>query len=375
MSEKYIDGRPTEPRWLRWGRFLVADLLIWTAFGFLIAIQDHWNASGPGSTPPPMRTILAYDLTKYWLYAVLTPYVFWLASRFSFSRKLTVRAALVFAAGFVVFQGIYVGLRMIFYPPIYSLSAPPQRTLQAAYDLSLSTLFVQGWMYGSILAAALILQYVREVRLRELRESQLKTQVAEYELQILKLQLHPHFLFNTLNGISTLMATDTQTAQEMMVRLSDLLRMALSHSSAREVSLREEVEFIESYLELEQMRFGARLRVRMDIAAETLDARLPNMVLQPLVENAVRHGIAKRREGGEILVESSRRNGNLRVSIANDGPPIESNMPFPSGSGVGLGNTRSRLLQLYPSSTLQVANRPQGGVQVCLEIPFHEATQ
>jgi LytS/YehU family sensor histidine kinase len=197
--------------------------------------------------------------------------------------------------------------------------------------------------------------------------------MAEYELQILKLQLHPHFLFNTLNGISALMMRDVKTAREMIVRLSDLLRIALSHNSRKQITLRQELEFIDAYLQIEQMRFGSRLWVNVAVDPATLDAAVPNMILQPLVENAIRHGIAPQRSGGGVEITTSRNNGDLRIVVANDGPEIRGPVVTDSGIGLGLGNTRARLWQLYGDAyNLQMEPRQQGGVEVRLEIPFLE---
>jgi LytS/YehU family sensor histidine kinase len=205
-----------------------------------------------------------------------------------------------------------------------------------------------------------------------LREAELSRQMAEYELQVLKLQLHPHFLFNAMNGISTLMARDVKTAREMLVRLSELLRSVLSHSADNEVSLREEVEFVKAYLELEGMRFGKRLRVELDIDRASLEARVPNMIIQPLVENAIQYGIARIRFGGTLGLRTERDDGKLRIVIVNDGPQAAA-LHRAEGSGIGLANARSRLQQLYGGAyQLRLMERPQGGAELHLEIPFRE---
>jgi len=362
----------TTDRWASWRRFLVMDFLIWTALAILLAIQNYYNLAETRGKAPHWNEVLWLPLARYWIYAALTPGVFWLARRSGYSRGRRFRPTVLIALGFVAFQVVYVILRLAFYPPVQGpMATPLPRTFSSAVDLTRSSLFEQLWMYASVVVVGLTLHYYEEARNRELREAMLRTRFAEYELQILKLQLHPHFLFNTLNGISALMAIDVKTAQEMILRLSDLLRIALSHSSSREISLREEIDFVEGYLNLEQMRFGARLKFLFHVSPETLDALLPNMVLQPLVENAVRHGIAARREGGTIEIETSRREDMLFVTITNDGPPLTATAST-GRSGVGLDNTRNRLLQLYGSSSrLEICNR-RGRVEVSLEVPFHE---
>ena len=366
-------GEQAQPT--NWFRFVAITFAAWTAFGLLLGFQAYVNASSGGTVL--LSQALRFALTRCWIYAALTPPIFWLTRRYPFSAETWPRSAAVHALTFLAYDAAYVLLRLAFWPPVNTATLQPvARSLESTWALTRSSVADQLWMYGSIVAVALTIQYYQEFRRRQLREADLKARVAEYELQILKLQLHPHFLFNTLNGISALMERDVKTAREMMLRLSDLLRIALSHTSAKEVSLREELDFIEAYLAIEQMRFGPRLQVRMQIDPETFDARIPNMILQPLVENAVRHGIADRRAGGAIEVASVRQNGKLLITISNDGPQAI-NQPIEGGSsGLGLGNTRARLLQLYGTAyNLKINGRPQGGVDVRLEIPFHETTE
>lgn len=376
MEQESVPGTPVgKLRHYKWLRFITITFLAWTAFGLVLGFQAYLNASS--SRTVFLSDMLRYSLIRCWIYAALTPPIFWLTRRYPFAVDAWKRSAVAHTLAFLAYDVAYVLLRLVFWPPVNTATLQRmERSPQAAWALMRSTVADQLWMYVSIVAVALTIQYYQEFRRRQLREAELKAQVAEYELQILKLQLHPHFLFNTLNGISALMAQDVKTAREMMLRLSDLLRIALSHTSAKEISLREELDFIEAYLAIEQMRFGPRLQVSMRIAPETFDARLPNMILQPLVENAVRHGIASRRAGGAIEVASTRQDGKLLITVSNDGPQA---MPQPAegkASGLGLGNTHARLLQLYGSAyNLKINGRPQGGVEVRLEIPFHETTE
>jgi LytS/YehU family sensor histidine kinase len=229
-------------------------------------------------------------------------------------------------------------------------------------------------MYASMVAVIAAVQHYQTLRERELRESELRRQMAEYELQVLRLQLHPHFLFNTLNGIATLMLRDVPTAREMLIRLGELLRIALQRSRDDEVTLRDELEFVQAYLDLEQMRFGERLRVRQEIDPEALDVRVPSMLFQPLVENAIQHGILQLRAGGTLGLLVERWNGTLRIRIVNDGPPLATDRTPAGGSGIGLGNTRARLWRLYGDAyRLQIVRRPEGGAEVRLEVPLRRA--
>jgi len=268
---------------------------------------------------------------------------------------------------------LYVILRFMMGPAVVNAVTMERQPVSWASGLNLfrSNLFEQFWMYTSLVTAILSIQHFQQLRRRELQEAELRRQMVEYELKVLKLQLHPHFIFNTLNGISALMLRDTPTAREMLLRLGDLLRVALARSQENEVLLRDELDFVTAYLELEQMRFGERLRVVLAIAPETLDARVPNMLIQPLVENAIQYGISQIRSGGSLELATRILDGKLRVRIVNDGPirPIGPNST--RGSGLGLGSARLRLGQLYGDAyDLHILARREGGAELHLEIPI-----
>ncbi len=185
------------------------------------------------------------------------------------------------------------------------------------------------------------------------------------------MQLHPHFLFNTLHAIWTLMHKDVETADRMLARLSDLLRITLENSGMQEVPLKQELAFLEPYLEIEQTRFGDRLSVQLDVEPDTLDALVPNLLLQPLVENAIRHGIAPRAAGGRIRISAKRENAKLRVQVRDNGAGIPESEREVLKEGVGLTNTRARLQQLYGAGhRLELHNAVDGGLEVTLELPF-----
>jgi two-component system, LytTR family, sensor kinase len=182
------------------------------------------------------------------------------------------------------------------------------------------------------------------MRTEDLERAQLERALASSELQALKSQLHPHFLFNTLHGIATLIDTDRSTAKAMIVKLSNLLRTALRHGNSDLIRLRDELEFIEAYLELEKMRLGPRLEIRWNISPATGDFLVPQLVLQPLVENAIRHGISCARPGGWLEIVSRELDGVLELEVRNSVGGVPK-----SGMGVGISNTRSRLKYLYSS--------------------------
>jgi LytS/YehU family sensor histidine kinase len=200
----------------------------------------------------------------------------------------------------------------------------------------------------------------------------LEGQLAQAQLQALKMQLHPHFLFNTLNSISALLHKDVDAADEMIGELGDFLRMTLENDGAQTVRLEQELEFLKSYLEIERVRFQDRLTIGFAIDPDTLDAYVPNLILQPIIENAIRYAIAPRAEQGMIEVSARQKNGRLRITVRDDGPGLTHGNGFTEG--IGLANTRARLRQLYEGShEFQLTNSVQGGLGVTLEIPFQLA--
>jgi LytS/YehU family sensor histidine kinase len=217
--------------------------------------------------------------------------------------------------------------------------------------------------------------YYRRFRQGQLRTLQLEAQLSQAQLQALKMQLHPHFLFNTLHSISALLTKDVEAARKMISRLGDFLRLTLENSGSQEVTLQQEMDFLRCYLEIERIRFQNRLVTRMDVNSQALAAKVPNLILQPIVENAIRHGIAPRSTPGLIEIEAKQLNGTLRIQVRDNGPglPEHRNSGSLFKKGLGLANTESRLERLYGADHLfDLTNNPAGGLIVTLEIPFHK---
>jgi LytS/YehU family sensor histidine kinase len=226
-------------------------------------------------------------------------------------------------------------------------------------------------VYAAIVGVSHTLDYYRKFRDRERRAGQLEGRLVQAQLQVLKMQLHPHFLFNTLHAIATLVHQDADLAERMIVRLGDLMRSTLENAGKHEVSLQEELQFIGPYLEIEQARLGPRLSVVMDIDPGALDGLVPNLMLQPLVENAIRHGIAPRRHPGRLEIRARRQLEQLHLEIRDNGPGICLGAPAGPRQGVGLANTRARLQQLYGNAhRFGIGNVPDGGLAVTLVLPF-----
>jgi LytS/YehU family sensor histidine kinase len=236
--------------------------------------------------------------------------------------------------------------------------------------------FILSYLLGLVIAVQVLalsqgLVFHRESRERALRESRLQRDLARAQLQLLRTQLEPHFLFNTLHAIATLMHDDTAAAERMTLLLSDLLRRALRERDEHEVPLREELSFLDHYIEIEQVRFRDRLVVERRIQPDSLEAMVPPLLLHPLVENAIRHGVGQRVEGGCVGIGARRQDPWLELSIWDDGPGPAVAADAASGTGIGLATTRARLQQLYgPGHGFELRRRPAGGVEVAVRLPY-----
>ena len=266
------------------------------------------------------------------------------------------------------------------YVLVYSLATKPRWAIEVARSLLpylhywyMQDLLMAVLAYAMTAAATHAFLYYRNFQEGQLRAAQLEAQLANANLTALKMQLHPHFLFNALHSISSLQMIDSNAAQKMTALLGDFLRMTLRDVHQQEVPLRQELEFLQRYLAIEQMRFGSRLCFSVEAAPEILDTAVPQLILQPIVENAVRHGIAPYGSSGEIVVSAVRDGKRLLLTVQDSGPGIlEDRFNLPAASGLGLSITRARLSQLYgPAQHLTLENVSLRGFRVQIEIPFH----
>ncbi|MBM3773199.1 MAG: hypothetical protein FJW27_18315 [Acidimicrobiia bacterium] len=224
--------------------------------------------------------------------------------------------------------------------------------------------------YLFLVGLAHALAYSRESQRRALKASKLETRLVQAQLESLQRQLHPHFLFNTLNTIAGLIRTNVNAADAMLDQLGDLLRMALQTSAQQEVPLKQELEILRKYLDIEQTRLGPRLTVRLQIDPQTLDASVPNLLLQPLVENAVRHGIAPHSRPGSIAIESAREGDRLVLHVWDSGFGVAPDGLAALNNGVGLANTRTRLEHLYPGAFAFTFANLANGFRVTVALPY-----
>jgi two-component system, LytTR family, sensor kinase len=344
---------------------------IWALVGIFFASQIYFYFVGTPRAVSFSRALM-WQLSAVLLSALFTFLILWLARLFRFDRRKWARSLLFhIPASFVVAAIMTAGHLTIDSYFDANLARVVFTNFPARVFVNIDKNFIVYWL---IVWASHALNYYKRYRESELQASQLAAQLAEAQLQALKMQLHPHFLFNTLHSISSLLSRDTEAARRMIARLGDFLRLTLENSGAQEVSLRDELDFLKCYLDIEGIRFYDRLTVRMEIEPQTLSVRVPNLILQPIVENAIRHGIAPRSVPGLIEIRSARRDGRLRLEVRDDGPglPLEIGTGRTGRRGIGLANTQNRLRQLYgDEASFEMMNDVRGGLLVILELPFH----
>ena len=342
--------------WYWWGIFAG----ICTIFGVLFSIQAAVRPGRHGrSTPWPEAITIGFAETGGWMLMALVAFA--VARRVPIQRGRIIRFVLVYLASM---SGAFA-LRTSWDVAAHNLAGWPRLTFWQAI------LMIPAWnvlIYSLLLGVGYALVYARRLHERELREAQLETELLSAHLNVLKMQLQPHFLFNTLNSISSLMYADVGAADRMVARLADFLRQTLRTIDTQEVTLQEEMNFLTLYLDIERTRLRDRLEVCLDVDEGARVALVPHLILQPLVENAIRHAIAPRVEGGSVTIRAKRHGDRLRLVVEDDGPGLRSD---PNGTGLGLRNTRQRLHHLYPGThRLSIRDGPTGGAEVEVEIPY-----
>ncbi|MEW6160646.1 MAG: sensor histidine kinase, partial [Verrucomicrobiota bacterium] len=336
-----MSGSPTiRNPWLRWGLFLG----FWTLLGLSFAGQLYLTQSKVGN-PVSWRFAATSSLAAWYIFALLSLPTWWLGRRFpiegnGWRRHLGVH--LIASAGF---SFLWMVLRAAVEQFQSNPTARPVSFVEAFQHALVATFFFNLLIYWAIVSVSHAFEYYRKLQERELRASELEIRLAQARLQALQMQLNPHFLFNTLHAIAALMRKDIESADRMIARLSELLRYALESTEAHEVSLRQELDFLERYLEIEKTRFGSRLTFQSEVDPQTLPARVPNLVLQPLIENAIRHGIEPQSKPGRIELRIHKKNEWLLLEVRDNGRGLLSGKS--PEEGVGLSNTRARLEQLY----------------------------
>jgi len=336
-------------------------------FALLAALRDFTAYRGGGS-----KLTLGYwvagELMVFAFWSFFAPLILLVMKRFPIGRAGWLRSSSVHLAFYCALAGLYT----VHYWATDRILAPERtgalsKSFEWTFYVAASGAMVK--YYAPILVGGYIAIYYGRLREQELRTATLATELAQAQLRALKMQLQPHFLFNTLHSISTLVHTNAKGADRMIAQLSDLLRAALNADAVEFVSLRQELDLAEKYLAIEQTRFSDRLAVQFDIAPEAMEIPVPYLILQPIVENAVRHGISKNVGRGTIAVQARADDDRLRVTITDNGPGIAES----SGrirEGVGLKNTRARLEQAYAEGfELKLTRAGERGTAVELVVP------
>src|SRR5688500_3483723 len=356
-----------------------------TALGFFSGFAAFYFVSTFTDKPTSFGLLLALNLGYWYSWAALTPAVLWLTARFPFDRATTThgprrggagwkRSIPVHIAGVVAATFAHVVMAVASRMATYWVYGESLDTwLHEAQELLFLNFDWEMMTYWTIVGVGTAMKYMHEARVKELSSAQLETRLVEARLHTLQRQMQPHFLFNTLNTISALMHRDVEAADAMIARLSDLLRMSLQRVGVQEVPLKEELDFLSKYLEIEQTRFRDRLTVVFDVQSDTLHALVPNLLLQPLVENAIKHGIGPRPTPGQIAVRARRSGAMLELDVQDNGVGLSAARLTDFNRGVGLSNTRSRLDHLYGSLHRFEFRQPaEGGLLVCIAIPMAE---
>ena len=343
--------------------------LAWLAPAFLGFITSLGEAHIFGQ---PLDLAGAVFYSADWLlYALLTPGVFFFARRWPIARPHLVSRTLIHVGLSVVFSALWAGggtlLKLLLQPDSFK-----HGVAQFAVSWFVGTLPFGCAVYLGMVGVEHAIRYFTEARAREIQMTRLSEQLTSARLAALKAQLNPHFLFNALNTITVMMREgDNAGATRVMEQLSDVLRLTLSRNNENEVTLEDELELVREYLEVEAARFSDRLRPTFDVHADTLFAGVPSFALQHLVENAIRHGIARRSDAGRLTISARRDGDMLEITVSDDGPGITNGGADVDGHG--LANTRERLRTLYGErASLQVSAAPAGGTIARLRIPFHE---
>lgn len=351
-------------RWFQWTLYL----LVWTVIGLAFAGQLYLTRAEVGD-PVTWRFALGRNLLDWYIFAILSIPVVSLARRIPLELADWKRRFTIHLAASVMFSLLWMVCRSFLLTPLQLTGRGPHGFWAAFTFALVATFFFNVLIYWMIVSVGHTIRLYRRDREREVRTAELETRLTQARLQALQMQLNPHFLFNTLHAISSLMHKDVEAADRMLIRLSDLLRYALESTSEHEVTLRQELDFLDRYIEIEQTRFGERLTVQKEIAPDTLDGLLPNLLLQPIVENAIQHGIEPHGRPGRIVLKSSRAGGVLKIEVQDNGDGIPAGGP-PS-DGIGLSNSRARLRQLYGDrAEFTLANVPEGGLRVTIAVPW-----
>jgi two-component system, LytTR family, sensor kinase len=335
----------------------------WTSLGLLASVNVYLVRTKLGMHGDFLKTASAIVL-EYWIYAALTPPVLYVAQRFPFSSKNLARTLSIHFMAYLAFSWAQVVLAELLHVP---MMLPKDFHGPTFWIRFLDSFYYSLWMYWPIVVIWNAYEYYQRYLERDSRAVQLEAQLTRAELEALRNQLHPHFLFNTLNSIASLMHEDVQGADDMIADLSYMLRAYLKDTSMQEISLRQELEILETYLRIQMRRFEDTLSYEIDVPETLCNAAVPTLLLQPFVENAILHGIAPKNSPGSVVIAARQCGVQLVLTVTDNG------VGFTPGENVGIGvsNSRSRLKQLYgEDQSVELVSAPGQGTRVEVKLPF-----
>jgi two-component sensor histidine kinase len=348
-------------------RELTLIFAFWTGLAVISAVNRLLDAPGFIRVWSPAGPIVL-SFVEAWIWAAFTPFIFGLSGRFKLERRWWIQILLLMAIGVALAILIYLMIDVA-RDLLIDIPRPRRRRLSTFRELARFRFVNQLVFYFAVLAAGYAREYFHRDREREAQAAQLQAQLAEARLEALRMQINPHFLFNTLHAMSALVERDPAGVRRMIARLSELLRHTTDSSARDRIPLREELDFIRRYIEIMEIRFQGRLRVQIEVDDAALDALVPNLILQPIVENALEHGASRVQGGGEIAITGRKEGARIILAVRDNGPGLEE-----ARSGVGLSNTRARLAELYGvNATVKLEAAAEGGTLAEIVIPDSRA--
>ena len=358
---------PARPRYgLRWPLVLLVATML-SIVSSVLAVQFTLSMGKPATY---WRSIIVLNFSYWYVWALFTPAIVWLSQHFRLERQSLLLAVVVHVPGVALFSFAHIAVMGAVQ---WWLAATAGRSLSWWFEVKRSTLQNFDWemmTYWAIAGLSHAVLYYRESRDRAVRASQLETRLIEAQMATLQQQLQPHFLFNTLHAISTLMHRDVEAADRTLMSLSDLLRMTLENVGQQEVTLQAELDFVSKYLEIERTRFADRLIVTFNIDPVALDSLVPSLLLQPLVENAIKHGVAKKAGAGHIEISARNQHGKLWIEIRDDGAGLSESGLAALQKGIGVSTTRARLQHQFGADFRFEFHRQEPGVAVVIAVPW-----
>ncbi|GJM45186.1 MAG: ATPase [Gemmatimonadota bacterium] len=351
-----------------WVRALLL-FLVCTFAGLFFGTQLHSSTTAWGS-PTTLEWAITVRLWAWYQWGVLFLLVLWLGNRYPLTAERW-RRSVPIHLGLSVVIGVFQ-IAVNTWTHLAFVADPAKGNTYFGYlqSLLLFAFHRNLLIYWGAIGAQAAFRTYQKLREEEIAGERLRSQLVEARLDALKMQLHPHFLFNTLHAVTALVRRDPRRAESMIQDLSEMLRLTLADVDAQRVPLAREIEILDRYFAIQKVRFGDRLNVELDIAPEALPLQVPNLLLQPLVENAIRYGVASRYRGGRVRVEARLVAGRVALQVRDDGPGLDGSPERALRAGIGLSNTRERLQQLYGDDhTFAIANDPEGGLVVTVDLP------